>query len=108
MKEDGYAAPIFRPKKDTLNPKTGLTVAGYTPLQAADLWAFELFLADKKAQTEGFQEHFRYAFERLHKMPGEAGCYTAEDVKRTDSLLSQQKAGANLLYDPKIGAYLLP
>jgi len=67
MKEDGYPPPIFRPRKDTVDLKSGLLIPGYTPLQAAELCAYELLLADRKVQQHGPQDHFRWAFKRLHK-----------------------------------------
>jgi hypothetical protein len=107
MKEDGYPPPIFRPKKDTIDPKSGLLIPGYTPLQAADLWAYELLLADRRVQQHGQQDHFRWAFERLNKMAGEAGFYSEKDMDRVDQLLSQRRAGVKAVKDPATGAYLL-
>jgi len=44
--EDNLPSPDFAPKKDTI--KNGITVPGFIPLQAADIWAYELFLAFKR------------------------------------------------------------
>jgi hypothetical protein len=77
MKDDGYPAPSFKPKKDT-SGKDGLLRPGYTPLQAADLWAYELFQADMKVQRDGPQAKFRWGFEQLHKISGEAGFYSGQ------------------------------
>lgn len=39
----GYPAPIFKLKKRSLNRKSGLTIEGASPLEAADLLAYRLF-----------------------------------------------------------------
>jgi len=106
--KDGYPAPIFKPKKDTLNRKTGLIVPGYTPLQAADLWAYELFQADKRAKRGVPFEDFRWAFKELDKMPGEPGVYLQKDMRRLDNMLAQKRSGSRLIQDPASGAILLP
>lgn len=42
-RDQGYPNPIFKPKRDTTDRKNGLTVTGAVPLQAADLYAYDLF-----------------------------------------------------------------
>jgi hypothetical protein len=104
---DGYPGPIFRPK-DTPNKKAGLMELGYTPLQAADLWAYELFLAEKKHRNGVPPEEFRWASKELDRVPGEAGFYSAQDMHRLENMLTQQRSGSDLIIDPSSGAVLLP
>ena len=106
LKKDGYPAPIFKPKKDTVGRKDGLLRPAYTPLQAADLWAYELYLADQKVQAEGRQEHFRWGFEQLHKMPGEAGFYSRSDARRTNAMLTERRIKGKTV-GPIIGVHIL-
>ena len=108
LRQDGYPTPIFKPKKDTLDRKTGLIIRGYTPLQAADLWAYELFLGFKNDRKDVPFESFRWPFRALDKIPGEPGIFWEKDMQRTNSMLAQQRSGSTFIRDPSSGAVLLP
>ena len=108
FEKDGYPKPIFKPKKDTVNKQTGLITPGYTPLQAADLWAYELFLAYKHDRKNVPFGSMRWPFKELDKMQGEAGIYLDESMRRTNSMLDQQRSGSAVIRDPLSGAVLLP
>ena len=68
-------APLFEPKKD--NPDRG--VVGFTPLQAADILAYEI---QKITQLEGhvITENFRFRFpyQQLEKIPGDVRLMTQQ------------------------------
>ena len=42
-RDQKYPEPLFKPKRDTIDAKTGRLVKGVVPLQAADLYAYDLF-----------------------------------------------------------------
>jgi hypothetical protein len=69
-------APILRYKKD--NPAKG--IVGFTPLQAADILAFEI---QKIAQLEGgpLPTRFRVPYEQIDKIPGEIRIFTEMGAK---------------------------
>jgi hypothetical protein len=71
MQEDGLSSPIFEPK---LNIRDGETVIpAFTPLQAADICAYEFFLASKKVLTGALnpdeRDHWRWPFKALNMGP---------------------------------------
>jgi hypothetical protein len=45
MEQDAFPPPIFLPKKDVV--RDGVLYPGFTPLQAADILAYEHFSRDK-------------------------------------------------------------
>lgn len=110
FKKDGYPEPIFRPKRDTVDRKNpDLIKRGYRPLQAADLLAYELFLAYKQDAKGGvYFDNFRWAYKEFDKMPGTPGIYTEKDIARTSDMLKQKHQGNEIIQDPENGAYLLP
>jgi hypothetical protein len=105
---DRYPTPIFRAKKDTLDEHTGRLKLAYTPLQAADWLAYELFLAKKKSSLGVDLADFRWAYKEFEKMQGEPGIYLASNIQRLDDMLAQQASGKEIIRDPSNGAYLLP
>lgn len=109
FQDDGYPAPIFKPKRDHTDKKQPTLIhRGYTPLQAADLWAFELFQSYKQHQEGKDFKDFRWAAKQLDKLPGEPGIYTEKDLKRLSDMLSQKRQGNTIIQDPATGAYLFP
>jgi hypothetical protein len=79
--DDNLSKPVFKLKKDTVQPD-GSTIRGYTPLQAADLLAYELhkphrdLLAGKPRIPR-----FRWALKELLRVPGEPGYYTPKNLR---------------------------
>jgi hypothetical protein len=79
--DDNLPRPVFKPKKDRQKPD-GTTERGYTPLQAADILAYELqkptnnMLAGKPRVPK-----FRWGLEELLQIPGEPGIYTIKHLK---------------------------
>ncbi len=91
LTKDGYPTPEFRWKKDQQTP-LGL-MPGYTPLQAADLYAYELFLAAKRLETGKLKyPNLRWAFKEFESTQGEPGFYSAESINALQKkLLLPQK-----------------
>lgn len=75
---DGFAAPLFKPKKDRLL-KNGLIELGVVPLQTADWLAYEMFQTMKLREAGDFTE--RPAWAELETTPGRLGIYTTDDIK---------------------------
>ena len=93
--EDNLSKPVFKLKKDTVQPD-GSTIRGYTPLQAADILAYELhkphrdLLAGKPRIPR-----FRWALGELLRVPGEPGYYSPKhlrDLNERLEALSESKA----------------
>jgi hypothetical protein len=87
FREDGLPDPTFLPKKDMRKPD-GTNIAGYTPLQAADILGWELnkpyrdMLAGKPRI-----ERFRWGFEQLGQIPGIPGHYSIKDLEAVNRKL---------------------
>jgi hypothetical protein len=62
MEGDGYASPIFKPKKTSINRKSGISEEGAIPLKAEDLLAYEVY---SRGQTVEVDVHIKRAFMRL-------------------------------------------
>jgi hypothetical protein len=86
--DHGYPEPIFRPKKDRME-KDGKITPGYSPLQAADWIAYEIFIACKRRQLYGNSPHERWAFQQFNKMPGEFGMYSEADMTRLNNMVTE-------------------
>lgn len=93
--DDNLSKPVFKPKKDTIQPD-GSLIRGYTPLQAADILAYELhkphrdLLAGKPRIPR-----FRWALEELLRLPGEPGYYSPKhirDLNKRLEALSESKS----------------
>jgi hypothetical protein len=81
MQEDGYSLPYFLPKKDRTGPD-GDVIGAYTPLQAADLLAYEIAKPYKDVlEGKPQPDRFRWAFEELLTIPGELGYYSPKNLK---------------------------
>jgi hypothetical protein len=78
--EDGFARPIFLPKRDRQG-KDGQFVPGHVPLQAADLFAYEMFRSVKSGTDD------RWEFRNLCQKPGSMGIYTIGDMRGLESTL---------------------
>ena len=68
---DGFPAPIFKPKYDTVG-RYGVPIPGFTPLQAADIYAWEVRTRITKHQLN------RRSFAVIDKIPGDAKMSTEE------------------------------
>lgn len=93
--EDGYPEPTFLPKRDTAR-SDGTMINGYTPLQAADILAYELHkpyrdILSGKPQTE----KFRWGFEQLSKIPGVPGYYSPKNLDELGRKLEALTAERN-------------
>jgi hypothetical protein len=89
---DDLSAPIFKPKKDRESPD-GTVVHGFSPLQAADILAYEYFTVAARVErgNEFDPEKARWALKEFEKMPGEVGIYTPDSLKESEKLLKLHK-----------------
>lgn len=73
LERDGFQTPAFKYKKDTW--KKGIFNPKFVPLQACDLWAYEIFQAVKTQSEE------RWAYQELKRIPGEVKTWDIEDLQ---------------------------
>lgn len=91
MRSDGYPSPIFKPKKTYIHKKSKIEMQGSVPLQAADLYAFELFNRARKLQAGGSEDrNFNRIHPELDKIPGLAGVINPDHLKFLDQGISQR------------------
>lgn len=83
--DDGFPEPIFRPKKERPMPG-GLREPGYVPFQAADFYAYELFLGVKRDSES------RWAMQQFRKIPQDPEIYSIDDLENLKGLLGLSKA----------------
>jgi hypothetical protein len=79
MEDDGIRAPDFQPKTDRI--EHGASVPGFLPLQAADILAYEHFIATRDARFD------RAPFKEFDKMPGVLTTYTESDYREFEKLV---------------------
>lgn len=80
MFEDGHSQPHFLPKKDRTGPD-GSPINAYTPLQAADMFAYELAKPFKDLlEGKPRVESFRWGFNQFDHIPGEPGYYSPKNL----------------------------
>jgi hypothetical protein len=78
---DGFAEPLFRPKKDQVTDD-GLIIPALTPLQAADWLAYEVFLATKAKRVK------RWPMEQFLLKHGSIGIYAPHNMKTLELALT--------------------
>jgi len=88
LKEDGYSTPSFRFKKDRDTPIG--KAPSFTPLQAADFLAYEIFVGCKNMEQKGYRP--RWALEEFLRMPGYVGLYERENLEALDKNLTFYKS----------------
>lgn len=84
MIEDGFSEPIFRPKRDRTDVKTGQARPGFIPLQAADFLAYEIFQVHKTRSID------RWEVQALLRKPGPLGTYSVKNMQRLEQMLSMR------------------
>ena len=105
--EDGYQAPIFKPKKNRLTPQ-GILLPAFVPLQAADFLAYELFLEVTRMMQDS-EIGQRWGMHEFDTMLGSIGTYTVEDLKKFQEMaslteqLDEWSISTGLLYRDKKG-----
>ena len=94
LKEDGFVDPIFRPAIDTW--KDGMLVKGVLPLQAADLFAYEMFDPMRKIEKDGYIERIKRTYAEIDRVvPGEPGYYSNFNLSELSARLSEIKNNEN-------------
>lgn len=87
MRADGYQSPFFLPKKPYVGAD-GAVVEAFTPLQAADILAYEVGKAIRDFEQRGPLDRLRKPLEMLEQIPGEIGEFTVKDMAALDKELS--------------------
>ena len=80
MLQDGHSRPYFLPKKDRIAPD-GSPVNAYTPLQAADVLAYEIAKRTNDVLQGKRGSKPRWAFEQFGQIPGEPGYYSPKNLQ---------------------------
>jgi hypothetical protein len=81
----GRPLPVFRPKKDRASDN-GAVVKGFTPLQAADMLAYEMFVNVRNYHTN-LDRPFRWGLRQFAEMPGNVGYFTPSNTDNFDAML---------------------
>ncbi len=85
LKQDGWGSPDFRLKKDK-HSEDGMVELAFTPLQAADMLAYEYRLAAERLHSSGrFDE--RWAYLQFEKMLGQVGFYTLKNMEDMNTMM---------------------
>jgi hypothetical protein len=92
----GGPDPIFKPKKAILR-EDGIVIPAFTPLQAADLFAYESLLGIRNYEN-GFPRPTRFALDEFHKMPEEIKYFAPKDFDNWDAML---QGIATVIPDPR-------
>ena len=77
---DQFAPPLFKFKKDRVDEDRTI-VLGFTPLQAADFFAYEAFIAAKKRNDD------RWGMQQFELKPGPMGIYLPDDLRDLEMML---------------------
>ncbi len=83
LKEDGFYEEVkFRPSYDQVNRKTGVKIPGAVPLQAADLFAYQLFDLARTIEKRGSlpDDSSRAVWSIIDKIPGEPQITSDENL----------------------------
>ena len=88
MRTEGLPAPAFKPKKD--REPDGVLIPAFTPLQAADILAYELYLAVKRNEAGQMDaDNLRYTFKEIERYPfGSLGVFEEENIEQLEEGLT--------------------
>lgn len=90
MEHDAFPTPVFWPKKDAV--RDGVEYPGFTPLQGADILAFELYLATKRLEAN------RWAFlEFARSPPGPLTMYSVTNLQELEAMCQRISDSPNAL-----------
>lgn len=87
MLADGHAKPLFFAKKPRVSAE-GTPIEAYSPLQAADLLAYEIYKVVRDvAKAGGPVNKFRWPLEQLESIQGVIGEFTTRDLAALNNAL---------------------
>ncbi|HWE48956.1 MAG TPA: hypothetical protein VG273_04175 [Bryobacteraceae bacterium] len=104
FRRDKLPAPIFKPKRDRTHRKSGIVEKGIVPLQAADLYAYDIFsrardIAKGKPLSRNFASGINPIIERLTGRCGIATVghvqFMADGMQQRDALILQPSVKIN-------------
>jgi hypothetical protein len=101
LERDGFATPIFKPKRDRMDD-TGMVIRAAVPLQAADLFAYELFDPMRKIEQDGYIKRIKRTYQEIDRVPGEPGWYEVQDLKELRRNLGSQLRSSILKAHPEL------
>ena len=87
MKIEGLAAPAFRWGKDRVDKRTGGLVPGFTPLQAADIYAYETFRFARDFPEKGNNKS--RVLRQLDSVLGEPRTFAVRDLQELNDMIGQ-------------------
>jgi len=87
MKIEGLAAPAFRWGKDRVDKRTGALVPGFTPLQAADIYAYETFRFARDFPEKGNNKS--RVLRQLDSVLGEPRTFAVRDLQELNDMIGQ-------------------
>lgn len=91
FESDLNITPVFKPKRNEKN-SFGI-IPAFIPLQAADFWAYEIFVGCKKMNQPNYKA--RWAVKEFGKMVGSIGIQTVTNLEQLDQDLKVSEATLN-------------
>ena len=86
--KDGHSRPYFLSKKDRTEPD-GTLINAYTPLQAADMLAYELAKRTNEVLEGKSNRRLRWALRVFDRIPGEPGYYSPKNLLELNEKLEE-------------------
>jgi len=90
MQIEGLHKPSFRWGKDTTHRRTKASIPGFTPLQASDIYAYEVFRFAKDFSTKGNVKSD--VLRGLDPVHGEPRTFSIQDLQQLDGMIDQMAA----------------
>jgi hypothetical protein len=90
MQADSEVGPVFRWKKDTMD-KRGQLVLGYTPLQAADMLAYECFQATTRYASRRPPQP-TWMSKQFDRMAGDVSIWECENLQKLEDYMNQERS----------------
>jgi hypothetical protein len=86
MRIEGLPIPAFRWGKDTIHKKTGALLPGFTPLQAADIYAYETFLFAREFAAKRERSP---VLRQLDAIAGEPRMFSVQNLQELKEMIGQ-------------------
>jgi hypothetical protein len=93
MKIEGLPAPAFKWGKDTVHKKSGALIPGFTPLQAADIYAYETFLFAREFPVK--RDSKSRVLKQLDAVLGEPRTFSVQDLQELNGMIGRIVADAD-------------
>ncbi len=93
MRIEGLPTPAFKWGKDTVHRKSGVSIPGFTPLQAADIYAYETFLFVREFPEK--RDSKSRVLKQLDAVLGEPRTFSVQDLQELNDMIGRIVADAD-------------